>query len=159
MTFTEANTVEEFFLGRMTKSGWTYVFGPELLRSNSDVLLEPILTEALCALNPEIAEDSSLADEVVYKLRAVIQGVGGDGLVRANEELMAWIRGERTMPFGPNGEHVTIRLVDFDDLSRNSFIVSNQVTFAQGPQRRFDLVGFVNGIPLVVKQRLPCGRR
>ena len=150
MTFTEANTVEEFFLGRMTKSGWTYVFGPELLRSNSDVLLEPILTEALCALNPEIAEDSSLADEVVYKLRAVIQGVGGDGLVRANEELMAWIRGERTMPFGPNGEHVTIRLVDFDDLSRNSFIVSNQVTFAQGPQRRFDLVGFVNGIPLVV---------
>jgi type I restriction enzyme R subunit len=130
--------------------GWSYVFGPELLRTNGDVLLESVLTEALCSLNLEIAEDPAKAEEVIYKLRAVVQGVGGDGLVRANEELMAWVRGERTMPFGRNGEHVTIQLVDFEDFSKNSFIVSNQVTFAQGPQRRFDLVGFVNGIPLVV---------
>lgn len=148
--FTEANAVEEFILDRMVKLGWTYVFGPELPRTSADVLLESVVTEALCTLNPEIAEDPARAEEVIYKLRAVIHGVGGDGLVRANEELMAWVRGERTMPFGPNGEHVTIRLIDFDDLGKKPFIVANQVTFAQGPQRRFDLVGFVNGIPLVV---------
>jgi type I restriction enzyme R subunit len=148
--FTEANAVEEFILDRTVQLGWTYVFGPDLQRSNADVLLESVLTEALCALNPAIAEDPSRAEEIIYKLRAVIQGVGADGLVRANEELMAWLRGERTMPFGPDGEHVTIRLIDFDDLSKKPFIVSNQVTFAQGPQRRFDLVCFVNGIPLVV---------
>src|ERR1035437_985562 len=148
--FTEANAVEEFVLDRMVHMGWTYVFGPDLPRSTADVLLESVLTEALSTLNPAIAEDPTRAEEVIYKIRAVIQGVGGDGLVRANEECKTWIRGERTMPFGLNGEHVTIRLVDFDDLSKNSFIVSNQVTFAQGPQRRFDLVGIVNGIPLVV---------
>ena len=148
--FTEANAVEEFILDRMVRLGWTYVFGPDLLRTSGDVLLDSVLTEALCDLNPEIAEDPARAEEVIYKLRAVIQGVGGDGLVRANEELMAWVRGERTMPFGPNGEHVTIRLIDFDDLSKKPFIVSNQVSFTQGPQRRFDLVFFVNGIPLVV---------
>jgi type I restriction enzyme R subunit len=148
--FNEANAVEEFILDRMVQLGWTYVFGPELPRTNGDVLLESVLTEALCSLNPEIAEDPVRGEEVIYKLRAVIQGVGGDGLVRANEELMAWLRGERTMPFGPHGEHVTIRLVDFTDLSKKPFIVSNQVTFTQGPQRRFDIVGFVNGIPLVV---------
>jgi len=148
--FTEANAVEEFILDRMVRLGWTYVFGPDLPRTIGDVLLDSVLTEALCDLNPEIAEDPARAEEVIYKLRAVIQGVGGDGLVRANEELMAWVRGERTMPFGPNGEHVTIRLIDFDDLSKKPFIVSNQVTFTQGPQRRFDLVCFVNGIPLVV---------
>ena len=148
--FTEANAVEEFILDRMVQLGWNYVFGPSLPRANADVLIEAVLTEALCALNPEIAEEPSRAEEVIYKLRAVIHGVGGDGLVRANEELMAWVRGERTMPFGPNGEHVTIRLVDFEDLSKKPFIVSNQVTFTQGPQRRFDLVGYVNGIPLVV---------
>ena len=148
--FTEANAVEEFILDLMVKLGWTYVFGPDLPRTYGDTLLESVLTEALCALNPEIAEDPVRAEEVIYKLRAVIQGVGGDGLVRANEELMAWLRGERTMPFGPQGEHVTIRLVDFDDLGKKPFIVSNQVTFAQGPQRRFDIVGYVNGIPLVI---------
>src|ERR1039458_8460524 len=105
--FTEANAVEEFILDRMVKLGWTYIFGPDLPRSHGNVLLEPVLTEALCLLNPEIAEDSTRAEEVIYKLRAVIQGVGDDGLVRANEELMTWLRGERTMPFGPNGEHVT----------------------------------------------------
>jgi type I restriction enzyme R subunit len=148
--FDEANAVEEFILDRMVQLGWTYVFGPKLPRTNGEVLLEPLLTEALCALNPEIAEDSARAEEVIYKLRAVIQGVRGDGVVRANEELMAWVRGERTMPFGPHGEHVTIRLIDFDDPSKKPFIVSNQVTFTQGPQRRFDIVGFVNGIPLLV---------
>ena len=148
--FTEANAVEEFILDRMVRLGWTYVFGPDLPRGNGDVLLESVLSEALCELNQEIAEDPARAEEVIYKLRAVIQGVAGDGLVRANEELMAWVRGERTMPFGPNGEHVTIRLVDFDEVSRKPFVVANQVTFTQGPQRRFDLVGFVNGIPLVV---------
>src|SRR5216684_7077547 len=97
--FTEANAVEEFILDRMVRLGWTYVFGPELPRSNADVLLESVLTKALCELNPEIAEDPARAEEVIYKLRAVIQGVAGDGLIRANEELMAWMRGERTMPF------------------------------------------------------------
>jgi len=148
--FSEANAVEEFILNRMVKSGWTYIFGPELPRTHGDVLLDSVLFDALCSLNAEIAEEPARAEEVIYKLRAVIQGVGGDGLVRANEELMAWVRGERTMPFGPNGEHVTVRLIDFDNINKHSFIVSNQITFTQGPQRRFDLVAFVNGIPLIV---------
>ena len=150
IVFTEANAVEEFILDRVVRLGWTYVFGPELPRTHGDVLLESVLTERLRALNPEIAEDAAKSDEVVYKLRAVIQDVAGDGLVRANEELMAWVRGERTMPFGPHGEHVTIRLIDFDDPAANTYLIANQVTFTQGPQRRFDLVAFVNGIPLVV---------
>ena len=74
----------------------------------------------------------------------------GAGLVGANEEFMAWVRGEQSMPFGPEGEHVTIRLIDFDDIEHNTFVVANQVTFSLGIERRFDVVGFVNGLPLVV---------
>ena len=86
---------------------------------------------------------------IIYKLRAVVQGVIGDGLVAANEKFMSWLRGDQTMPFGTNGEHVTIRLIDADDTHQNSFVVSNQVTFNLGPEKRFDIVGFVNGLPLV----------
>jgi type I restriction enzyme R subunit len=147
--FNEATVVEGLVLRRMGVIGWAYSFGPELNRSNDQVLVEDQLIASLIRLNPDIAQSPALADEVIYKLRAVIQGVVGDGLVAANEKFMSWLRGEQTMPFGPDGEHVTIRLVDFDDLSNNRFVVSNQVTFDLGPEKRFDLVGFVNGIPLV----------
>jgi len=148
--FNEATVVEAFILERMSNAGWSYIFGPMLARQMTDVIVEPELIAALVRLNPEIAADPSRADEVVYKLRAVIQGVIGDGLVAANEKFMSWLREEQTMPFGQNGEHITIRLVDFDDLASNKFVVSNQVTFNLGPEKRFDVVGFVNGLPLVL---------
>jgi type I restriction enzyme R subunit len=150
--FDEANTVEAMVLDRMTKLGWTYIHGPSFERSTFDVLLESVLTGALIRLNPDIATQPERADEVIYKLRAVISGVLGGGLVGANEEFMSWVRGERTMPFGPNNEHVTIKLIDFDpdELETNTFIVANQVTFKAGPEKRFDVVGFVNGLPLVL---------
>lgn len=150
MKFNEANAVEEFLLNRMTSLGWAYAHGPKLARSSNDAMLEASVRLALRQLNPEIAAEPDRADEVIYKLRGVILGVAGDGLVRANEEFMAWVRGERTMPFGPNGEHVTIRLVDFDNVSNNEFVVANQVVCTMGPEKRLDLVGFVNGLPLVL---------
>jgi type I restriction enzyme R subunit len=148
--FNEANAVEEFLLARMTGLGWSYVHGPKLARSSTDAMIEVSVRAALLRLNPQIAHDPDRADEVIYKLRGVILGVAGDGLVRANEEFMAWVRGDRTMPFGPNGEHTTVRLVDFDDPSSNEFVVANQVVCTLGPEKRFDLVGFVNGLPLVL---------
>ncbi|MEK7425873.1 MAG: type I restriction endonuclease subunit R [Actinomycetota bacterium] len=148
--FDEANTVEALVLDRMTKLGWVYVHGPSLGRRTSDVLLESRLSEALERLNPDIAGQPERADEVIFKLRAVIGGVIGGGMVGANEEFMSWVRGEQSMPFGPDGEHVTIRLVDFDQAERNTFIVANQVTFSLGVEKRFDVVGFVNGLPLVL---------
>ena len=148
--FDEANAVEEFLLSRMSGLGWAYVHGPQLARTSSDAMLESSIRAALLRLNPEIASEPDRADEVIYKLRGVILGVAGEGLVRANEEFMAWVCGERTLPFGPNGEHVTIRLVDFDDMSANEFIVANQVVCTMGPEKRFDLVGYVNGLPLLL---------
>ena len=67
-------------------------------------------------------------------LRAIVAGLGA-GLVSANEEFMAWVRGEQSMPFGPAGEHVTIRLIDFDDVEHNTFVVANQVTFSLGTRQ------------------------
>jgi len=148
--FNEGNAVEEFVLTRMTKLGWAYLHGPSLARSTSDVLLESVLVGALVRLNPDIAAQPDRADEVIYKLRAAIVGVIGGGLVGANEEFMTWVRGEQSMPFGPDGEHVTIRLIDIDDVEHNTFIVANQVTFTAGPLKRFDIVGYVNGLPLVL---------
>jgi type I restriction enzyme, R subunit len=77
--------------------------------------------------------------------------VQADGLVRANENFMAWLRGEKTMPFGHNGEHVPVRLVDAVQPANNRLTVTNQWTFQVGAvEKRFDVVCVVNGLPLVI---------
>src|SRR5262249_41310170 len=87
----------------------------------------------------------------IYVLRAILLSVQSDGLVRANENFTAWLRGEKTMPFGPNGQHVTVRLVDLDEPANNRLTVVNQWTYQVGAvEKRFDLVFLVNGLPLVI---------
>ena len=52
--------------------GWVYKPADRLHRSTQDVLLEDELRAALIRLNPEIAEQPDRADEVLYRLRAVL---------------------------------------------------------------------------------------
>lgn len=132
-------------------SRWTYMAATALPRQPGEVMVEPWVREALIALNPEIAEQPDRADEVIYALRAILLSVQGDGLVRANENFMAWLRGEKTMPFGPNGEHVPVRLVDFTQPAKNRLTVTNQWTYQTGSVvKRFDVVFLVNGLPVVI---------
>ncbi|WP_342130579.1 type I restriction endonuclease subunit R [Hydrogenophaga sp. OTU3427] len=132
--------------------GWRYAAAPaDVPRQIQEVLVEPWLRDALIRLNPEIAAQPDRADEVLYKLRAIVLSVRSDGLIRANEEMTAWMRGERSMPFGHNNEHVPVRLIDLDDLAQNQYIVTQQYTYRAGPtERRADLVLLVNGLPLVL---------
>jgi type I restriction enzyme R subunit len=179
MSFTESNTVEQMILDAATSLGsgadssvvredppagwggslgeelkpsrWTYVAATALPRQPGEVMVEPWVRDALVALNPEIAEQPDRADEVIYALRAILLSVQGDGLVRANENFMAWLRGEKTMPFGPNGEHVAVRLLDFTQPGKNRLTVTNQWTYQTGSVvKRFDVVFLVNGLPLVI---------
>ena len=171
MAFNETNTIEAFIRDRLAGEagpamvslglarqgggisglGWHFVGPTDLPRQPQEALVEPYLREALIRLNPDIASNPSRVDDVLYRLRAFVMGVRSDGLVKANEEFAAWALGERSMPFGPNGEHGTIRLIDFDDIEQNSFVVTQQLTFCAGKtEKRADLVLFVNGLPLVV---------
>lgn len=131
--------------------GWRYAAPAEVPRQIQEVMVEPWLRDALIRLNPEIAAQPDRADEVLYKLRAIVLSVRSDGLIRANEEMTAWMRGERSMPFGANNEHVPVRLIDLEDPKQNQYIVTQQFTYRAGPtERRSDLVLLVNGLPLVL---------
>lgn len=172
MSFTEASTVEnlarDLLCGSVThhtavgaglarKSGtlaglgWHYLVPTNIPRQHHEVLVEDWIREALVRLNPEIAAFPDRADEVLYKLRAIVLAVRSDGILKANEELTAWLRGDRSMPFGPNNEHVTIRLLDLENLESNQYVVTSQFIVRAGSvERRADLVLLVNGLPLVV---------
>src|SRR5436190_7100740 len=128
---------------------WQYIPSTQLKRAETDVLVEQDVRAALIRLNPEISAYPDLADEVLYKLRAIILAVRSDGLVRANEEFSSWLRGERTMPFGPNNEHTPVHLIAFKHLQNNQYVLTTQLAF-RNPEKRFDVVLLVNGIPLVI---------
>jgi type I restriction enzyme R subunit len=137
--------------GRIDGLGWHYVTPAELPRQAHEILVEPYLRDTLIRLNPDVAANPGRADDVLYRLRAIVMGARSDGLVKANEEFSAWLLGERSMPFGANGEHVTVRLIDFDDIENNSFVVTQQFIIRAGKtEKRADLVLLVNGIPLVL---------
>lgn len=108
---------------------------------------------ALIRLNSEIKADPDKADEVIYSLRAIlIAARTSPHPIVANEEFMAWLTGQKSMPFGPNGEHTTVRLIDLenlDDDSSNQWVISTEVTLGQ-VEKRFDHVLWCNGFPLVV---------
>lgn len=172
MTFNEANTVEAFIRDllcggitdhttvgpgharhndQLSGLGWHYLSHHDLPRQPQEALVEDHLRDSLIRLNPTIAANPDRADDVIYQLRAIIMGVRSDGLVKANEAFADWLTGEKSMPFGKNGEHVTIKLIDFDDLEQNQYVVTQQYTFQAGPvTKRADLVMLINGIPVVL---------
>jgi type I restriction enzyme, R subunit len=169
VSFNESNTVEQMILDAVAAAGiaaplfagtsrtmggsdkWDYVPGLEVPRQLGDVMVESWLRDALIRLNPEIAAQPDRADEIIYVLQAIILSVQADGLVRANENFLAWLRGEKTMPFGHNGEHVSVRLVDSVEPANNRLTVANQWTYQTGAVvKRFDVVFLVNGLPVVI---------
>ncbi|OSQ35489.1 type I restriction endonuclease subunit R [Thalassospira mesophila] len=151
--FNEANTIEEAIRDRLSAlpgNNWAFIHGADLPREAQDVLIGSWLKDALCRLNSDIDKDPEKADEVIYKLRGVLVEARHSGLVRANELFTEWLRGEKSMPLGKDGEHITINLIDYDDHSKNHYVVSQQVPSMGAKNAFFDLVLYVNGIPLVV---------
>ena len=174
MGFTELNSVEHYIIHQMTgvnlndSHGKNEVSEPkpitfgvqwkfqsaeqigQLGRGVNEVLAESELVKALIRLNPEIEANPNLADEVIYKLRAILISVNQVGLVKANEEFFAWMTGEKTMPFGENNRHVPVNLIDFEDLTRNDYVVTNQFRIHHRETKIPDVVLMINGIPVVV---------
>jgi len=167
MGFTELNSVEHYIIhqmsgvnlnqGQITENPvkpygaeWQFQSPEQLGRGVNEVMVESQVKEALLRLNPEIEAKPELADEVIYKLRAILISVNQIGLVKANEEFFQWLTGEKTMPFGENNRHVPVRLIDFDIISNNQYIITNQFRIHHRETKIPDVVMLINGIPVVV---------
>ena len=116
--------------------------------SFGDVVLVGRLREAIRRLNPAIPEDAR--EEA---LRKVLR-LGTPSLAQTNRAFHRMLRDgvevEYARPDGSiAGDHV--RLVDFDDVRANDWLVVNQFTVIEGQHnRRPDIVVFVNGLPLAL---------
>ena len=153
-TFNEDNTIEQMVIASLKNNGWTYIDKDHLNRELSDVMVESMVKSALIRLNPEIAEELSRADEVIYKLRTLINSVQPHNLVTQNETFKKWIFEENSYPFGKDGRMIPIRFfgtMTKEDLALNEYVVTNQWSYpCEEGGKRLDIVILVNGFPLII---------
>jgi len=138
--------------------GWESVYaydseglGPDSLLGRSsqrEVVLRRDLREKLEELNPGLP-DAAYEDAV----RLVVETVASQTLAATNREKYALIRDGVQVTFrGEDDELVRerLRLIDFDNPNKNHFLAVREL-WVKGNlyRRRLDIVGFVNGLPLL----------
>lgn len=138
--------------------GWDliYAYDEEVLgidgtlgrESYSEVVLKRDLSYALLELNEWLEED-----EIDRAIDTLLETLATDSLLQTNEKKYAMLRDgipiEITMPDGTKQAEYA-QIFDFEHPELNRFIAVEEL-WVQGPlhKRRCDLVGFVNGIPLM----------
>ncbi len=117
--------------------------------TTAEVVLVPKLRVALARLNPELPPEAlDLAVEELAKDRSSMSPA------HANREVYGLIRdGVRvTVSSEEAGDEVeTVRVIAWNDPENNDFFLASQFRVSgEMYKRRADLVGFVNGLPLVL---------
>lgn len=152
MGFNERSTIQQALLDWAVADGWEYVKGEDVPRlDNTEVLVGPWVVEAVERLNADVAGDDNAINAIVSEVKAAVLSAGFDGIVKANELVTTMLRGVRTFKHVDTGRHEPRHFIDFENPDNNRFVVSDEVTIGvPGSARRFDVVYFVNGFPLVV---------
>ena len=145
-SYTEANyenAVIEIFRDTL---GYNYVYAPDLMRDFADPLYSDELLTALRRVNPTLPEVA--ITEAVYKLR----NFEGGSTLQKNIRFMDYLQNGVSVNFYDNKEQrsALVKLIDYEHVERNSFIVANQWTIVENSEKRPDVLVFINGLPLVV---------
>ena len=134
--------------------GYIHVFGPDVDRDYKDVLYEDDLRSSLERINPGVSREA--IDAAIFTLKNRLAG----SLIQRNETFTGYLQNGITVSVMENGNAVypLIKLIDYDNIDNNSFIVANQWTIIEKEQKRPDVILFINGFPLVVMELKSCSR-
>lgn len=146
----EKELVENRIIEQLKRLGYSYIHGSYLegeRQTLRDVVLEQRLSDAIKRINPWIDENN------LRKVVRDITHVEAASLMEANEamhdDLVHYISVEQDL--GKGKKNQTVRLIDFDNIDNNEFLVVNQFKVSGVTGNIIpDVVLFVNGLPLVV---------
>jgi type I restriction enzyme R subunit len=149
------NDIELFAIELLEKQGFEYIYAPNIApdsenpmrESFEDVILKEKLTNSLTTINP------TLKYELIEYAVKQCQRLKSTELLTDNETFHKMLTEGITAQVQKDGvtRGEIVKLIDFDDIYNNDFVVSNQFTIIEnGINKRPDLILFVNGLPLVV---------
>ncbi|MBD0725537.1 DEAD/DEAH box helicase [Flavobacterium sp. L1I52] len=148
------NTIELALIEQLISQGYTYYYGPDIApfsdnaqRENfASVVLEQHFKECLKKLNPTLPE--SARAEAFQK----IINLGTEDIMENNERFHNYLSYGVEIEYTKDGNTigVPVALLDVENPENNSFWVINQLVVKENNnEKRFDVVIYVNGLPLV----------
>ncbi len=155
---TERTTVQDPLVQYAVEVGWSYLTPDEALtlrRGSGGTLFYSVLREKLITLNPGVVTVESV-DGIVAAIESARNSIEG------NAEVLAWIRGERTVYVTAERRHRNVIVVDFDPgrTGQNVFHVTDEWEYTNGRYtNRADVVFMVNGIPVALVETKSTKKR
>ncbi len=154
--FVAESGVEEACLEYFADAGWHVLYGPDIApgepaaerASYRDVLLDARLHTSIARLNPQLTVDA------VDAVMNLVRRAETSDLLTENWRVHRLVSQGVPVEYRDHAgvlRHDTARLVDFDDVDANDFVVVNQMTVEHDAHtRRPDVLAFVNGVPLAL---------
>ena len=143
----ERATVQNPLVEYVQEIGWAYVSPDQALtlrRGESGTLFYQTLRNKLISLNPGVVTVSNV-DEVIARIESVRNNIEG------NAEVLAWLRGERSVYVESEKRQRNVTLIDFAHPAENAFQVTDEWQYTNGKYRnRADVVFVINGIPVAL---------
>lgn len=143
------NAYEASIIELFQELGYTHVYGPDVeTRDFTSPLYEPVLTNALHQINPNLPDEA--INEALFKLK----NFENAELTQKNAVFMDYLQNGITVRYTEKGEprDTIVYLIDYENPDNNSFIVANQWTFIENSEKRPDVLLFINGLPLVLME-------
>jgi len=144
--FSEAE-YEDAIIELYQQMGYDYVYGPDVVRDYTDPLYQDVLTSSIENINRDLP--SAAVQEALRKIQNMENGT----VVRKNTVFMDYLQNGVPVRYFHNGEErsAIVKLIDYENVNSNNFIVANQWTIEEGKdEKRPDVLVFINGIPVVV---------
>ncbi len=154
MNMVNENSIEQSLIEQLIAQGYTYFSGPEIApysenpqRENfSSIILENHFKASLQKLNPTLPE--SARTEAYQK----VINLGTEDIMENNERFHTLLTNGVTVEYTKDGrtKGIIVNLLDVETPENNSFWVVNQLVVKENNnEKRFDVVLFINGLPLV----------
>lgn len=143
--FTE-ESFENVVIDYLKELNYDYIHGSNLTRDNKEVLLLKKLRANLININKEIPQ--STIDYAIKK----IQNFETNDVFTNNKLFHKYLTEGIEITDFINGKTVyhTVKLIDFDNIKNNEFLVVNQLEIVEDDIKKIpDVIVYVNGIPLV----------
>ena len=150
-TFSEKTTVQDFLKDRISQNGFTVMEAKDLPRDLADPYIPTYLRDAILDLNPVLKNHPERYDEIEPRLTAIFGKAVTSSPMQANKEFIQQLFGGFTHKFVGDNDYTTIHLFDLDHPENNQAIISKEVIYkTPNTYQRFDLVLFLNGLPVVI---------
>jgi len=144
----ESATVQNPLVRYAGEIGWKIVPQAEaviLRKGEGGMFFYKLLEEKLLQLNPGVITPENV-DDVIRRLEAVRNSIEG------NAEILAWLRGERSVYVASEKRQRQVRLIDYENADRNIFQVSPEWEYTNGLSKpnRADVMFLINGVPVAL---------